>query len=612
MDSFSEPQNARPAYASRPEPARLRDFALFEAMDADQLAFIAGRMSELMVLGGETLLREGDDSDAIYFLLSGRCRALRAGTAFAAIHAGEPIGEIGYFARSPRTATIVAERDCWLAKLGYADLEALIERFPAFSLQMARVMAIRLSDSRQQRARAGNRTIGFIFGPEIAPDLRERCQARLKAVLARHGACVFVTRDDLMRRFGAIDHREVDVWLSQLEQANEKLVFLADFAEPLDWIDKCRRQSDQLFLVHDHAADASVGGAERLVLENRRGHPIGLVLTPEKRLTTARGAQRWSGRAASPLLHVGVDDAADWSRVARYCFDRAVGLVLCGGGALYALHIGAIKAMVEHGIVLDHVGGSSAGACAGLAYCGGISIEDFAERFRRIVQDHRSMSRFTVPVYGLIDPRTYERRLSEACEGRMIEDLQVPFFATAMNLSRSRFDVIDRGPVWEALRATTSIPALLPPFTRDGDLLADGAMFDALPVRAMRERLSGPIISINFGDDRAPTPYDSSRRDHWLARLGPRSWRRRGGRAFPTMIDSMTRSFMFAGKSRVSASMKASDIVLSPDIPPGAAMLDWSKHHEMIESGYAYTRDRLLQMEREGHEGLARVRATLV
>jgi NTE family protein len=221
------------------------------------------------------------------------------------------------------------------------------------------------------------------------------------------------------------------------------------------------------------------------------------------------------------------------------------------------------------------------------------------------------MRRYTAPVYGLINPAVYDDGLRRASEGRDVEDLPVPYFTTAINLTRNRYEIIDRGPVWEAMRATSSIPGLLPPFARGGELLADGAGYDSLPIFAMRERLSGPIVGVNFAEvDEPAHSHDYERRPHWLKRLlgaGPP-----GAPPFPLLKDSLVQAFRFSGNSRLPESMQACDLLLSPRPPPGAGFLNWGMHRQLLETGYAHAMERVAELEKAGDEGLRKIREALV
>src|SRR6202000_994329 len=76
----------------------------------------------------------------------------------------------------------------------------------------------------------------------------------------------------------------------------------------------------------------------------------------------------------------------------------------------------------------------------------------------------RSFRRYALPYYGLLNHKNFDRALRAEYGQTTIEDLWKPFFSASTNLSHNTLMVHRRGPVWEAVRASASIPALLPPF----------------------------------------------------------------------------------------------------------------------------------------------------
>src|SRR5687768_2842815 len=85
----------------------LRSAALFQGLSDDQLAEISSRTKVHNLLRGENLVRQGEESGSVYLVVSGRFEVWIEGqqSAINEIGVGEPIGEIGFFARVRRTAT---------------------------------------------------------------------------------------------------------------------------------------------------------------------------------------------------------------------------------------------------------------------------------------------------------------------------------------------------------------------------------------------------------------------------------------------------------------------------------------------------------------------------
>ena len=82
-----------------------------------------------------------------------------------------------------------------------------------------------------------------------------------------------------------------------------------------------------------------------------------------------------------------------------------------------------------------------------------------------------------------------------------IEDCWRPFAAVATNLSTHNLELIRTGLLWQAVRASSAIPGLLPPFyTSDGAMLVDGCLVDNVPLVPMHQLKSGPNLVVHFGD----------------------------------------------------------------------------------------------------------------
>jgi NTE family protein len=178
--------------------------------------------------------------------------------------------------------------------------------------------------------------------------------------------------------------------------------------------------------------------------------------------------------------------------------DASLGLVLSGGGAFGAAHVGVIRALAERGVRPGIVTGTSSGALVAAAYAAGAepaAIERAALGFR-----WRSVARWSLrPRWGLLDSSPVDDAVRRALGGDpLIEHLPRRFAALATDLRTRRAVVIDRGPLSVALRSTIAVPGLLPPVPREGALLADGGMVDNVPVAAARALGASRIVVVRL------------------------------------------------------------------------------------------------------------------
>ena len=106
------------------------------------------------------------------------------------------------------------------------------------------------------------------------------------------------------------------------------------------------------------------------------------------------------------------------------------------------------------------------------------------------------------PRYALLDHVEFDKALQRQCRGAQIEDVWLPYFAVATDVDRAgqSLYVMRRGELWKAVRASGSIPAVLPPmFTDDGRMLVDGGVVDNIPLAPMKAIKSGPNLVVHFG-----------------------------------------------------------------------------------------------------------------
>ena len=197
--------------------------------------------------------------------------------------------------------------------------------------------------------------------------------------------------------------------------------------------------------------------------------------------------------------HVALDNVGDVERLYRFISGTALGLVACGGGAYCAAHVGLYKAMLQSGLTFDIMGGTSGGGAMTAAFAMGSHPDDVDRATHEIFVTNKAMRRYTWPRYSLLDHTHYDRQLAKYYAGVDIEDLWIPYFCVSTNLSSYDLHRHRRGDLFEAVRATGSVPVLLPPYyTPDGQMLVDGAILDNVPIRVMHELKSGPNIVISF------------------------------------------------------------------------------------------------------------------
>jgi NTE family protein len=208
-----------------------------------------------------------------------------------------------------------------------------------------------------------------------------------------------------------------------------------------------------------------------------------------------------------------------------------VALVLGAGGARGLAHIGVIEVLQERGFRIVAVAGSSSGALIGGIFAAG-KLAEYKEW--SLTLQRSSVLRlldFTFGYPGLFKGERLIGVLREMVGDRLIEELPILFTAVATNLATEREVWINRGPLFDAIRASIAIPMLLTP-QRIGDRdLVDGGLLAPVPIAATRLAAADLVVAVDLNargvhsllaprPAPAPEPVEPPRPGSLRARLG--------------------------------------------------------------------------------------------
>ena len=561
-----------------------------EADAEDLLALAHGgeshRFSPVHLMAGERLFDEGDEADALYLVLSGRLRAGRGpeGLEYLAdVGPGGVVGEVGLLGRGRRTATVTAVRDSDLLRLEATDFDELATTHPAALRALSR-RAAGLVARPTSSAGPDIRTIALVPCGRTASDLLAEVGTHLTDALRSLGPALRVER-------GHLD-------LDRLETTHRYLVLDAG-AEATAWAAACLRQADQVVLVGDASNPPALGGLEELAIRNHRPGRAGLhlVLVHPEHTELPSGTASWL-RPRPDVVHHNVRRGSHehYGRVARALVGRSIGLVLGGGGARGFSHLGVMQAMDDARLPVDAVGGTSIGSIMGALLAMGWDHETRLAKAHRAFTTKRLLAP-TLPVIAYSSSRTLTRLLqdSEFCGSTDIEDLWLPFFAVSANLTRSEEHVHRTGPLWQAIRASISLPGILPPVCLGDDLLVDGSVLNDVPVDLMRASLRGRVVAVDLGPPsglRATTPFDCTL-SGWRVLANRLSPFRAGTRA-PSAVSVLLKSKDLAARraAREQLAGSAPDVHLRPPAG-GVDLLDFRSGLGLVTPAYEDARAHL-------------------
>ena len=577
----------------------LREIELFGRLDRPALQRLGRSLQTVRVAADTPLVSRGEPSDAIYFVLSGLFDVcidndLPSGIE---IGRGQPVGEIGFFAGMPRTASVIAKRDSVVLALTRERYEELVGEHPEIKDRLIHSLSQRLLETTERIDSVvpfspAKVVAIFPIGNQSVPD---DFVSHFVDALRTTGSVLIVDQASTGITGQQADLRSrLSLWLEQKAAGTGTLLLRCDSSDP-QWTQIALENSDEILLVGDDTQGSAPLPLElRLapILAKRRKR---IILLHQARQRSYSNTRQWlDPRAMAPHHHVAVNHIEDYRRLARFLKGTATGLVACGGGAFCSAHIGIYRAFRERGVTFDYYGGTSGGAAMAAAFANQLDAGEISDRLHDIFITRSSLSRLTIPRYSLIDHTQFDTALRANYRDLLIEDLALPFFAIATDITDGSEVCLRRGLLWQAVRATGSIPGLLPPFTtKDKQILIDGSLSNNVPVAAMHREKTGPNIVVDFGSPASSFPVTDYEHlpGRWkLASAYLLPFGRRSLPDAPRLKSVIVRAMMM---SRQKAAPGDHDRVMAPPLPAGMNLLDWSRHREIAEAAFRFAGEEI-------------------
>jgi len=538
------------------------------------------RLTERVTLpAGHTLFRQGAAPEAMYLVIAGSLGVYTFGPSherqlIAVIEAGETVGEMAVLSGTPRSATVIAIRDCELLMLTKARFDLLQKHEPELMTGINRILVHRLRQvSRGTGMRLEPKTSALL---PVVPDIEARPIAdKLAAMLEAEGDRVFVVQPE--------DHDKPSVWFHQKEMEHDRVLLCGDFSSE-EWIRKCVRQSDRIMILA-HSSDQVVTQLPADLLQQRADHQlVDLVLLHDADEKIPAGTRKW--RDLMPVnrhFHVREGNRDDWERLGRVVGGRALGVVLSGGGARAYAHIGALKAISESGLDIDFIGGASMGAVIAGGLAMGWTIDEMANNVHAAFVTSNPLSDLTLPLVSLVKGAKVERLMKDYFGDTDITDLWLPFYCVSSNLSNGNLHVHREGRLRNALRASIALPGVLPPVIDEGHVLVDGAVMNNLPVDVMRSLHRGPIIAVDVTRDWAlrPEMLAITQRGSFFQRL-----------THPPILSILMRAGTVSSDAEIEKQAENADLVVEPPLGD-IDIRDWRAFERTVTIGYEHTAELL-------------------
>ncbi len=551
---------------------RCRELKNFDVFDDASLGLLTARARWYSLAGGLELFRQGDAPDGVYFVLSGRLIVVR-NDAFGEevvgyVRSGEPVGEMSMLAGEPRSASAFALRDTELLAVDPRDAEWLLDNCADFSHALANSIVARARHPTSSFVRASPRVFALIStSPSIDIEARARDLFRTIERYGKRAALI-----EAPERLG-------DGEFENIERAHDVILLTARVGDSFEYRFALRHADRFLIFARQDA---------------RPPRPFTLTLTEESPARKFRLVDL-------AMLHEGAKSGsvADWvdavdahrvfnvsgprtmERVARAIAGCSVGVVMSGGGARAYAHIGAVKALRERRVPIDFLGGASMGAVIAACVAMGWDDQEIEMRVRDAFVSSNPLGDHVMPVVALTRGQRVEERLKRHFGDMLIEDMAVPFYCTSSEMTRGVTRIHRRGLLRDALRASISLPGILPPVVTKGELLVDGAVMNNFPTDLMNSLHRGVTIGIDVAREGSISPEAFEDPPGFLSWV----WRH-GFRSAPPIVSLLMR----AATSRQELRHKTSpaDILIAPTVA-GVQLRDWKSYDLAVIDGYAST-----------------------
>ena len=176
---------------------------------------------------------------------------------------------------------------------------------------------------------------------------------------------------------------------------------------------------------------------------------------------------------------------------------KNVALALSSGGARGLAHIGAIEELEAQGYHISSIAGCSMGALIGGVYAAG-KLNEFREWMKTI--DRKKMLGlidFSLSLNHIVKGKRIIEAIMEFVPDVNIEDLPIPYVAVATDLKAGKEVLFNKGSLFEAIRASISLPSFYEPVQRDDMILIDGGVINPIPLNRVKRNGGDILVGID-------------------------------------------------------------------------------------------------------------------
>jgi NTE family protein len=488
----------------------LRSSKIFSSLNKRTINRLLPRFEKTELDKDEILYQQGDPSDSIDIVLTGNLTILFTtatgeSKVVGMMGPGETIGELGALSGEPRATTVKATQHTILFKLPSDDFVELCHRYPAILFSLISPIVSRSQQIIQTLASEkfkrhiviipANRDVVL---KDFAPKLEEHVTDLNSLILLSDQTENLLTSDHIQT---IIEKHKT----KNIKKIKQKFIYLLS-SRDTDLSHYSLPKAEMIYVIANGNSPVVLDDHVKEKLEIFKSTQLKpeLILLHDENTKLPQNTIKWLKLANFGLHHhIRIDRSSDFNRLIRFIRNKPVGVVLGGGGTRGWGHAGAIKAITEAGIPIDIAGGASVGAIVAASYALTLSDEETLEQFREVIEGSRysvSWRNLTWPAISLFNAKGLTHILQTLFGDIQIEDLWLPYFCVSTNMADNTETIHREGSLWEQVRASISIPGVIPPMVLNGKLHFDGGLLNNLPVDIMRNLIGmrGNIVAVEL------------------------------------------------------------------------------------------------------------------
>ena len=261
----------------------------------------------------------------------------------------------------------------------------------------------------------------------------------------------------------------------------------------------------------------------------------------------------------SPLPHPwGKVHSTGTERLVHYLRGVKIGVALGGGAARGMAHLGVLKALDQHGIVVDVIAGTSVGAMTGVLYSAGLDCQYVSSAFAADLKLPWIFRQLPNGGYWYLLYKyrrgQFEPMLRKYLHDWKLEQLAVPCLAVTADLVGGHAEVRDRGDAVQAVLESINLPMLSPPICRNGQALVDGGVMNNIPADVLTSLGCNFVIAVSvttkiarqFGANKPDTPTLSMR--------------------IPSSLQTLLRTLEVQNVSLNAIGVQPAEVVIEPEV----------------------------------------------